>query len=395
MTSSGSFADGLNEQREATVQRAETAPHPDDQRKPRYVRQISRSSWWYAIRRTAFGFMVSLGMDAAGALTYYSVLSLFPALLALVATLGLVGQGRATTEWIVRFLSRYAPPDVVDLLRGPVENLTNASGAGIVFVIAVLVAVWSASGYVAAFGRVANDVYGVVEGRPLWRVIPTNVFLMVLTLVFGAFFMLTVLTSTEVVRYLGTAIGLAQQTQDIWNAIKWPILGLGAICYTSLIYYATPNVRQPRFRWISTGSSLALVIMAAAVFLFTQYVIRFGRFNAMYGVVGSVTVLLLVLWLANVALVLGVRLDAELERVRELQAGIAAEERLQLPPRDERMAIATGRTQQRFVEQGRAIRERYAHIDYAAENASPSDPPEPGPEADAGSCDGGSGASRA
>lgn len=363
--------DAMDDEQRATVARAESAPPPDDPRKPQRVAQIAPSSWWYVFRRSSWKFLVNLGMDAAGALTYYSILSIFPALLALVSALGVIGQGRAATTWLVGFLSRHAPKDVVDLLSGPIQNLATERGAGIVLIVSLVIAVWSASGYVAAFGRTCNQIYGVAEGRPLWKIIPYNLLLTILTLAFGAIAMLTVLMSGNVARVIGDAVGLGAETQQFWGVAKWPLLALAAVVYTSLIYYATPNVRQPRFRWVTVGSVLALLVMAVAVVVFTQYVISFGTFNATYGVIGSVTVLLLGLWMVNVALVFGAEVDAELERVRELQGGIEAEDHIQLPPRDERMIVATAEAQQKFVDEARAIRERYAGVDYGGSPPSP------------------------
>ncbi len=348
----------VDDEQAATIANADEAPEPDDPRKPQRVVEIRGRSWRYVFRRAWWSMLTDVDIDAAGALTYSAILSLFPGLLAMVSALGVVGQGRAATNWIVNFLGAHAPASVVELVGDPIRNLATTAGAGWVLAFSLAIAVWSAGGYVAGFGRAMNKIYGVAEGRPLWKIIPYNLLLTVITLVFAALAMLTVLLSGDIARVVGDAVGLGAETQELWRWIKWPILGIAAIVFTSLMYYATPNVRQPHFRWITVGSVLALAVMAGAVVAFSEWVNRFGRFNAYYGVIGSVIVLLLGVWIVNLALLFGARVDAELERVRELQAGLDAADRILLPPRDDRVILATARTQQRFVEKADRIRFR-------------------------------------
>lgn len=358
----------MDDKDEATVENAQAAPHPEDPRKPRWPLQLGRGSWLYALRRAWWKFLVDLDMDGAAALTYYAIMSLFPALLAMVTLLSVVGQGEATTAWILEVLSSYAPPDVVDFLAGPINHLTTQSNAGWLLVVSTLIAVWSAGGYVGAFGRVMNRIYGVAEGRPIWKIIPYNVLLTVLTLLFGVATMLTVLLSGTVAKFVGDLFGVGNAAVEIWNNVKWPVLAVAAIFYMSCLYYATPNVKQTRFRWITIGSVIALVVMAIAVGAFTFYVSNFGNFNATYGAIGSVIVLLLGIWIINLALLFGGEMDAEIERVRQLQGGIEAESLIQLPPRDDRMIKVLARDEERFIEQGAEIRTRYSHVDYDRED---------------------------
>lgn len=360
----------MDSNEKATFQNAETAPHPEDPRKPRSPTQLGPDSWSYALRRAAWKFVVDIDIDVAGALTFFAMLSIFPALLALVAMLSVFGQGQATTAWLLDILSRYAPPDLVNFLAGPINHLVTQGNAGWVLVVSMVIAVWSASGYVGAFGRALNTIYGMTEGRPLWKIIPYNVLLTVLTLIFGVVAMLTILISGGVARVVGDVIRMGNETVLLWETAKYPVLLLGTITYISCLYYATPNVKQPRFRWITIGTVIAIAVMSVAVWGFVFFVSNWGNFNATYGVIGSVIVLLLGLWIINIALLFGGEVDAEIERVRQLQGGIAGEELIQLPPRDDRMLKALARTDQRFVEEGRRIREAYADVDYAKEDGA-------------------------
>ncbi len=342
-----------------TLAKAGRAVEPDDARKPARITQLAPSSWWYALRRSVHNFIVDIDQDVAGTLTYFAVLSIFPALLALLTLLSLVGEGQATADWIMKFLSTHAAPTVVEFLRDPIEHLTHAPSAGWVLAASLALALWGAAGYVGAFGRAMNRVYDVAEGRPIWIMIPYNLLLTAITLVFGAIAMLTILLSGSIIRLVGGYVGAADAFANTWDLVRWPLLVVIAVIYTAALYYATPNVRQS-FRWVTPGSVVALLFMALAVLGFNFYVANFGTWNTTYGAVGSVIVLLLGLWLANCALLFGGEVDAELERVRELQGGIEAERTIQLPPRDIRIIREVIRNEEKFVDEGRRLRERFA-----------------------------------
>ena len=331
-----------------TLAKARRAPEADDPRKPAHVWQLGPRSWWYALRRATHNFIVDLDQDAAGTLTYYAIMSLFPALLAFLTLLSLLGQGEATAAWIIGFLARHADAGIVDLLRDPIQRLTHAPSAGWVLVASLALALWSAAGYVGAIGRALNRVYDVAEGRPLWVIVPYNLLLTALTLLFGTSAMLSVLLSTNVARQLGAYVGLATETVAFWGVVRWPLLIFAAVVYLACLYYATPNVRL-RFRLITPGTVIALGVMTLVTAGFNLFVTNWGTWNETYGVVGSVIVLLLGVFLVNNILLWAGEFDAELERVRELQAGIEAERTLQLPPRDDRMIREVLRLEDRFV----------------------------------------------
>lgn len=334
-----------------TQRKEATAPDPDDPRKPDSPAEITRPSWRYVFKRAAFEFTSDGCTDLAAALTYFAVLSLFPALLAVLSLLGTVGQGEATADWIIGFLRANAPAELATLMDEPIRQIATQGGSGIALVTGILGAVWAASGYVGAFGRAMNKVYEVEEGRPAWvlrpvQVLVTLALLVLIVVVLGLFLLAGPLGEATLGRTVATTIG--------W--VSWPAAGLAGVVVLAVLYYATPNVRQPRFRWISVGALVALVGMTLAAVGFTFYVANFSKYNAMYGTVGSVIVLLLGLWIMGNLMLFGAEVDAELERGRELQAGIVAEETLQLPPRDTRQVERTKRKSIALVGQGRRLR---------------------------------------
>ena len=339
---------------EATINRA-AHPDPRDPVKPSTWR-LSRRSWAHALRRAGVEFVNDECYDLAGNLTYLSVLAAFPALLALVATLSLVGQEEATTAYVLRLLERWAPASVVDLVAGPIDGLTAHPSAGWVFGFSLAIALWSASTYVAAFGRAVNRIYDVSEGRPLWAIIPWNLLLTVVLIAVGSLVVLAVLLTGDVAKAIGDLGGVGAEALAWWEQSKWLLLVAAALVFTSGLYHFTPNVRL-HYRPVTVGSATALAISALAVGGFRWWVGSFGVFNATYGVIGSVIVLLLGLWLINSALLFGAEVDAEIERARQLEAGIEAEVELQLPPRSDRMVRARLRADARWVAEGRALRE--------------------------------------
>ncbi|MEF3122111.1 YihY/virulence factor BrkB family protein [Kocuria flava] len=348
-----------------TRSKERTAPHPESDRKPDSITEISKPSWGYVLKRSVAEFSKDDCTDLAASLTYFAVLSLFPALLALVSLLGVFGQGEATAQAITDFLDQYAPAELVTLLEGPIANLTTSTGAGLALFTGILGALWTASGYTGAFGRAMNRIYEVEEGRPIWKLRPMNVLVTLMLVVIVALIMVMVVVSGDLARIVGDLIGLGSTAVTVWNIAKWPVVVALAVVLIAVLYYFTPNVQQPKFRWISLGSIIALVVMAVAGLGFAWYVSNFASYNATYGIIGSVIVLLLGLWIMNNVLLLGAEIDAELERGRELQGGLRAEESIQLPPRDTRQIDKLEEKTEKLVDQGRKLRLRHEHLDYS------------------------------
>ena len=269
---------------------------------------------------------------------------------------------------MLELIERIGQEDAVDQLRQPITQMTETNAAGFALVFGLLGALWSASGYIGAFGRVMNRIYEVDEGRPFWKLRPWNLAITLVTVVLAAMVLLGLVVTGPFAEELGETLGLGTTTVTVWNIVKWPIMLLVVVFVVAVLYYATPNVRQPRFRWVSVGAALAIVVWLLASAAFGLYVANFGSYNKTYGSLAGIIILLLWLWLTNLALLFGAEIDAELERSRQLQAGIEAEESLQLPPRDTRRSEKEAAKLDEQIAEGRALRE-----DAAAEQDVPDD----------------------
>ncbi|WP_241980264.1 MULTISPECIES: YihY/virulence factor BrkB family protein [unclassified Cryobacterium] len=334
-----------------------SAPSPDDPRKPDSPGEVKKPSWKYAMRKTMREFTADQCTDIAASLTYYAVLALFPALIALISLLGVFGQGERSTDTILDLVNEVAPGGTADVLREPLEQFSSSPAAGFALVFGIVLAIWSASGYVGAFSRAMNRIYEIEEGRPFWKLRPMQLVVTIVTILLILIMVVVLIVSGPVTDAVSSALGLGETVQIVWSILKWPILALAAVLIIAILYYATPNAKQPKFRWISLGALLALVALVIASFLFGLYVTNFSNYDRTYGSLAGVVVFLLWLWIANLALLFGAEFDAELERTRQLQAGIKAEEDIQLPPRDTRKSDKTAEKERADIIAGRRLRE--------------------------------------
>jgi membrane protein len=342
---------------EKASKRARTAPDPDDPRKPDEITEIDKRSWVYVAKKTMREFSADQATDLAAALTYYGVLAIFPALLAFVSLVGLFGDPAKTTETLLDLVGGLVPSTTLDAIKGPLENLAKSPSAGFAFVAGIAGALWSASGYVGAFSRAMNRIYSIQEGRPFWKLRPVTLLVTVIAIVVAVIAALLITLSGPVAEQVGQAIGVGETGLVIWNIAKWPILVFLVVLIIAVLYYATPNVKQPKFKWMSLGALVALIVWVVASALFAFYVANFSSYNETYGSIGGVIVFLLWIWISNIALLFGAELDAELERGRQLQAGIEAEENIQLPPRDTRKSDKIEKKHEQDVADGRELRE--------------------------------------
>jgi membrane protein len=340
----------------STKARAESAPHPDDPSKPDSPTEMTKPSWKYVLGKSLREFLDDQCTDLAAALTYYAVLALFPALLALVSLLGVFGQGQATVDAVLAIISNLGQEQAADTLRPTVERLVTNERAGFALVTGTALAIFSASGYVNAFSRAMNRIYEIDEGRPIWKLRPVMVLITIVALLLIAVALLILVLSGDVARAVGGVLGFGPEAVSIWNIAKWPVLAAVVVLVIAILYYATPNVKQPKFRWMSMGAFIAIVIWLLASVGFGFYVSNFGNYSATYGTLAGVIVFLLWLWITNNALLFGAEFDAETERGRELQAGIPAEENIQLPPRDTRASDKKEKQEAEDVEKARALR---------------------------------------
>ncbi|MFJ3490642.1 YihY/virulence factor BrkB family protein [Leifsonia aquatica] len=333
------------------------APAPDDPRKPTQPAKLEKQTWMFVVRKAFREFITDQCTDIAAALTYYAVLSLFPALIALVSLLGVFGQGKKGVEALLGIIQDVAPGSTVDVIRGPVENFAKSPAAGVALVLGIVIAIWSASGYVGAFARGMNRIYEIDEGRPFWKLKPQQLLVTIIAIVLMLVVALILVVSGPVTKSLGSALGIGEVPQVVWSIIKWPILLLVVILILAILYYAAPNAKQPKFRWMSMGALIAIIVLAIATLLFGFYVANFSNYDKTYGSLAGVIVFLLWLWIANLALLFGAEFDAEVERGRELQAGIEAEEQIQLPPRDTRQSEKAAKKERDSIADASKLRE--------------------------------------
>jgi membrane protein len=297
----------------------------------------TRTGRWPTLKRAALEFQEDNMTDWAAALTYYGLLALFPALIALVSILGLFGDPQRTTQSITDIVTNLGPSTAADTFAGPIKSITsNRSSAGVLLIVGLATALWSASGYVGAFMRAANVIWETPEGRPFLKLRPLQLLVTLTMVVLLALVSLSLVMTGPVVEEVGNAIGVGSTALTIWDIAKWPVLLAVLILMVGVLYYTAPNVKLPGFRWITVGSAVAVVAWIVASAAFAFYVANFGAYDKTYGTLGGIVSLLVWLWISNLALLFGLELNAERERSRELAAGVErAHEEIQLEPRAE------------------------------------------------------------
>ncbi|MBB5128583.1 membrane protein [Streptomyces albaduncus] len=297
--------------------------------------KLPKGAWGAALKGSLREFKDDELTDRAAALTYYGVLSLFPALLALVSLLGLTG--RSTTDKVLDNLQQLAPGAARDIITRAVQQLQGNAGIGsIMAIVGLVLAVWSASGYVAAFIRSANAVYDIPEGRPVWKVLPVRLGVTVALMVLAVVSALIVVFTGGLARRAGDTLGVGDTALTVWSIAKWPVLVVLVVVLIALLYWAAPNAKVRGFRWITPGSFLALVIWLIASGGFAFYVANFGSYNRTYGTMAGVIVFLIWLWITNLAILLGLEFDAEIARQRAIAGGHPLEAEPYTQPRDTR-----------------------------------------------------------
>jgi len=321
------------------------------------TRGIGRSAWQYAALRAQHGFVRHRGLDSAAALTFYATLALFPGALVVVSAFATVDNRKGAVENILNVIGEFVTPDTVDTLRSPIDSLLTIGNPWIALVIGVVLTIWSLSGYATAFGRATNAVYEVQEGRRvlLFRVL--MILLSMLLMVGFAAIAVILLTTPRAAAVIGETIGVGEPWLTLWNFGKWPVLAVLVFVIIGVLYYATPNVRHLRVRWVSWGALFAIVVWALATVAFGVYVATVATYPRVYGWLGGAIVLLLWLYISNLVLVLGAEVDAELVRVRQLTSGIPAEETIQLPARGTARTLRLASIRSKDVAEGREIRE--------------------------------------
>jgi len=308
-------------------------------RAPDEPTDLKTRSWWGVLKRSVKEFREDNLTDWAAALTYYGVLSIFPALLVVVSVLGLIGE--SATQPLLDNLATVAPGPAQEIFTNAIQNLNQSEGAaGILFVAGLAAALWSASSYVGAFMRASNSIYEVEEGRPFWKLRPAQIGItltMMILLVVGA---VAVVVTGPLAEEVGNVIGVGSAAVTAWDIAKWPVLVLLVSFMFSVLYWAAPNVKQPGFRWLTPGGVVAVVLWILASAAFAFYVANFGSYNKTYGSLAGVIIFLVWLWISNIAVLLGAEVNAEVERARELESGVPEERTLALEPRSEPKSAA-------------------------------------------------------
>ena len=315
-----------------TEQRA--ASSASNGRPPEKPTGLRLNSWFGVLKRTLREFKNDNVTDWAAALTYYGVLAIFPAIIALISILGLIGH--SATQPLIDNLSKLAPSEGRQIFTNAIKGLQHSRGsAGILFIVGIAAAIWSASGYIAAFMRASNAIYDIDEGRPIWMTLPVRILLTVVMLALLAISAIAVVMTGSLATHVGKLLGIGSTAVTIWDIAKWPVLLLVVSFMFSILYWAAPNVRHPGFRWLSPGGIFAVAIWVIASGAFALYVANFSSYNKTYGALAGVIIFLVWLWISNIAILLGAEWNAEIERGREIEAGHPADVEPFMPPRKE------------------------------------------------------------
>jgi membrane protein len=287
----------------------------DERRAQRSEPRLERKdgSTGAVLKRTIKGFSRDNLTDWAAALTYSGVLAIFPALIVLVSVLGLIGP--SATQPLIDNLGKVAPGPAKEIFTSALKNLQGSKGAaGVFFVVGLAAALWSASGYVAAFMRASNAIYEMPEGRPIWKTVPLRVVLTLVLVLLLAVSAVAVTLTGGLAKEAGGVLGLSDTAVSVWNIAKWPVLVVVVSFMFALLYWAAPNIKHPKFRWVSPGGVLAVIGWIIASLAFAFYVANFGSYNKTYGALAGPIVFLVWLWVSNLMILLGAEFNAELER---------------------------------------------------------------------------------
>ena len=278
---------------------------------------------WRIVKHVLRRLLEDECLDRAAGLGFYALLSAAPAILAMVSLLGVVGEAESTTEAVLS-LAHDVSAEAASAIQPFIVELTESSSAGATLIGSLALAVWSSSKYIGAFGRALNTVYRVEESRPYWKFKPLMLLITVVTLIVMAALGLLLVLSGPIAKSLGELIGMGPTALLLWNVVKWPVFVFFVMLLIAVLYYVTPNVKQPKFRWVSLGALIALLTLVAVSSCFVLYINNFSSYNVTYGSIGGVIVGLAWVWMVNLALLLGAEFDAEIERDRQRRAGAAA-----------------------------------------------------------------------
>lgn len=318
----------------ASVPRLTRAPADREEGAPERPTDLPRDAWSGVLKRTFKEFRADNLTDLAAALTYYGVLAIFPMLIVLVSLLGLIGH--SATQPLVENLAKVAPGPAKEIFTSAIRNIQKSQGAaGVLLIAGLAVSLWSASSYIAGFMRASNVIWDVREGRPVWKTIPLRLAVTLITVLLLTLSAIAVIVTGSLARQVGGVIGVSSGAVTAWDIAKWPVMVLFVSLMLSILYFASPNVRQPGFRWVTPGGIFAVLLWILVSAAFALYVANFSSYNKTYGALGGVVAFLVWLWITNVVILLGAELNAEIERGRQIEAGHPADRDPFLAPRDD------------------------------------------------------------
>ena len=238
-------------------------------------------------------------------------------------------------ESVIRSRGYIRPAAAIEkILTSAITNLQHSRGAaGVLFIVGIAAAIWSASGYVAAFMRASNAIYDIDEGRPVWMTLPVRVAVTIVLLALLAISAIAVVVTGGLAQQIGKLLGIGATAVTVWDIAKWPVLLLLVSFMFSILYWASPNVKHPGFRWLSPGGVFAVAVWVIASGAFALYVANFSSYNKTYGALAGVVIFLVWLWISNIAVLLGAEWNAEIERGRQIEAGHPADREPFVEPR--------------------------------------------------------------
>jgi membrane protein len=284
---------------------------------------MSSGSWLAAARRTLKEYKADDLQDRAAALTYFGIQSIFPGLLVLVSLLGILGK--SATQPLITNLGNALPASVRKIILSDVTHLQHSHAAsGILGIAGLVLALWSASNYVAAFMRASNVIYDVPEGRPIWKTAPIRLGVTLVTMILLVAVAVIVVVTGGLAQKVGNVLGLGSTAVTVWDIAKWPLLLIIVGLILAILFWASPNARHG-FQWVSPGGFIAVLLWLLASALFAVYVANFSHYNKIYGSLAGVIIFLIWMWISNVAILLGAEFNAELERGRAMAAGHPAD----------------------------------------------------------------------
>ncbi len=320
-------------------------------------RKISPAGWRLVAQATIRGSVRHQLFDQAAALTYYAVLSLAPSLLALVSLGAIFGEGERSVNALLQTITDVAPGSAINLLKKPLENFASSPSVGYALVAGVLIAIWATSSYVACFGRSLNRIYGIEEGRSIWKLRPYEILIALILMVFALITVAALVLSDPVADSIGDTFVIGSTPQMIWLIVKWPVLVAAVTVIVGILYYVTPNLKRSGFRWLGAGALVSVIAVICVSLLFALYVNNFAHFDRTYSSFAGIIVVLIWIWVINVVLLFGADFDAQVERVRELEAGWPAEHTVQLEPRDSTLIERNAKRRHDELVAARHIRE--------------------------------------